>query len=96
MKVIFAPQAQLEESANDRPSRRCSLVDFLRGIRCSFSGHLLRSFATGIYHLAVQNRVPADAEIRPDLSVCGPPAFFVIPFFEQADGRTAHFSENIT
>ena len=37
--TLFAPQAQLEESANDRPSRRCSLVDILRGIRRSFWGN---------------------------------------------------------
>ena len=89
---FFAPQAQLEESANDRTSRRCSLVDFLREIGCSFWEPLLRGFATGIWHLAVQNAVPAEPEISQIFSV-SVFFFFVRPLFEQVDGRTTDFSE---
>ena len=52
-------------------SRRCSLVGFLREIRCSFWGPLLRGFATGICLLADQNLVTSRIGIGPDLcDVC--------------------------
>ena len=49
-------------------SRRCSLVGFLREIRCSFWGPLLRGFATGICLLADQNLVTSRIGIGSDLS----------------------------
>ena len=52
-------------------SRRCSLVGFLKEIRCSFWGPLLRGFATGICLLADQNLVTSRIGIGPDMSdVC--------------------------
>ena len=76
-------------------SRRCSLVGFLREIRCSFWGPLLRGFATGICLLADQNLVTSRIGIGPDLSDSCLSFFFVSPFFEQVDGCTALFSEKI-
>ena len=65
----------------------------LREIRDPFWEPLLRGFASGIGHLAVQNRVPAKLEIGQKTLVCCCPFFFGSPVFEQVDGRTAHFSE---
>ena len=65
---FIAPQAQLEESANDRGSRRCSLVEILRGIHRSFWGLAFRVFANGILDLAVQKTIMAELEIRSILS----------------------------
>ena len=76
-------------------SRRCSLVGFLREIRCSFWGPLLRGFATGICLLADQNLVTSRIGIGPDLCGSLSVLFFVSPFFEQVDGCTALFSEKI-
>ena len=58
------------ECQRPRRSRRCPLVGFLREIRSSFWGQLLRGFATGIWHLAVQNTVPAELEIGQISCVC--------------------------
>ena len=65
----------------------------LREIRDPFWEPLLRGFASGIGHLAVQNRVPAKLEIGQKTFVRLLSFFFGSPVFEQVDGRTAHFSE---
>ena len=44
---IFAPQAQFEESANDRGSRRCPLVGMLRESRSLIRDPLLRASSSG-------------------------------------------------
>ena len=93
-----APQAQLEESANDRGSRRCSLVEILRGIHRSFWGLAFRVFANGILDLAVQKTIMAELEIRSILSGwwwwCY--FFFAAPFLIGSMQIPKHFPEKIT
>ena len=65
-----APQAQLEESANDRTSRRCPLVGMLREFRRLFYDHVLRVTSTVFRVLGVQKRILAAAEIGQIVCAC--------------------------
>ena len=69
-KKIFAPQAQLEESANDRTSRRCPLVGMLRESRRLFLDHVLRATSKSSCVLDVPKRILTEPEISRIVSVC--------------------------
>ena len=68
-RIFIAPQAPLEESATTEASRRCSLNGMLTGIRRPFWRQVFEASASGIWLLAVQNKVPEMLSIGPILSV---------------------------
>ena len=70
MLDIFAPQAQLEESANDRTSRRCPLVGMLREFLGLFLDHVLRATSKSSCVLGVSKRSLAELEIHQIMFAC--------------------------
>ena len=85
LSEILKTKALFQKMQSASPKWAYSLVNErsplpLREIRCSFSGHLLRGFATSIWHLAVQNTVRAELRITRIFSVC----LSVCSFFSSA------------
>ena len=79
--MVFAPQAQFEESANDRGSRRCPLVGMLRESGSLIRDPLLRASSSGNSVSSVWKRDPADLEIGSNLCVCPMSVFFFLVVF---------------
>ena len=79
--MIIAPQAQFEESANDRGSRRCPLVGMLRESGSLIRDPLLRASSSGNSVSNVWKRDPADLESGSNLSVCPMSVFFFVSNF---------------
>ena len=67
---FIAPQAQFEESANDRGSRRCPLVGMLRESGGLIRDPLLRASSSDYNVSSVWKRDPAEREIDSNLCVC--------------------------
>ena len=66
----MAPQAQLEESANDRGKPEVPIIRELREFQRLFWEPVLRLFASGICVFRVRNKDPADLQIGQNVSVC--------------------------
>ena len=85
MSEVFAPQAQFEESANDRGSRRCPLVGMFGRL---IQDPLLRASSSDYSVSSVWKRDPAELEIGSNMFVC----LFVclsVLFFCQASFESA-------
>ena len=68
--AIVAPQAQLEESANDRGKPEVPIIRDLKEFQSQFWASVLILFASGICVFRVRKPDPADLRIGQILSVC--------------------------
>ena len=86
---IIAPQAQLEESANDRTSRRCPLVDFFKRNRLPILGTAFERFCDWYLSFSCRKLGPGRARDRPDF-LC----LFDVLFFCRTTFRAGRWTYN--
>ena len=89
--VIIAPQAQLEESANDRSKPEVLISRVLKRDPLPDLATPFERFCDWYLTFSCPKPGPGPHRIGPEILLFV--LFFVSPVFEQVDGRTVHFSE---
>ena len=94
---IFAPQAQLEESATTEEKPEELLSRDLTRISDFALEHILRAFASGICVFGVRKGVLADLQIGQIFSVClSVCTFFFAQDLDQVDGSLSAITRKIS